>query len=98
MTAVAELSEEADNPPFYIAVVGKRRLRRLHRRGGCGTDPDDLHEMVPVYELQEAEFDVACKHCWRNGKQPQNPTPEASADASGSGEEDESSSSESETS
>ena len=98
VTAVAELCEEADNPPFYIAVVGKRRLRRLHRRGGCGTDPDDLHEMVPVYELQEAEYDVACKHCWRNGKQPHNPTPEASADASGSGEEDESSSSESEAS
>ena len=57
----------------------------------------DLHEMVPVYELQEAEYDVACKHCWRNGKQPQDPTREAS-DASGSDEDDESSSSESEAS
>ena len=54
-------------------------------------------EMVPVYELQEAEYDVACKHCWRNGKQPQDPTREAS-DASGSDEDDESSSSESEAS
>ncbi|CAE7460097.1 unnamed protein product [Symbiodinium sp. CCMP2592] len=49
-------------------------------------DPDDLHEMVLVYELQDAEYDVACKHCWRNGEQPQNPTHGAS-DASGSDED-----------
>ena len=61
----------SDDPPFFIAVVGKNRLRRLHRRGGCGTTPADLCEMIPLEDLQGAEYHVACKHCWRRGAQPE---------------------------
>ena len=32
----------SDDPPFVIAVVGKKRLRRLHRQGGCGATPAEL--------------------------------------------------------
>ena len=51
--------------PYFIAIVGKKRLRRLHRRGGCGTDPADLHEVEWVENLQGAVYDYSCKHCWR---------------------------------
>ena len=33
----AEKGDDADlRSPFSMTVVGKQRLRRLHRRGGCG--------------------------------------------------------------
>ena len=51
--------------PYFIAIVGKKRLRRLHRRGGCGTDPAELHEVEWVETLQGAVYDFSCKHCWR---------------------------------
>ena len=60
---ILNLAEAEAAPPFYAAVVGKPLLRRLHRKGGCGTDPNDLHIMEPVFELETAAYDVACKHC-----------------------------------
>ena len=69
MPAILQAQAE-DLPPFYIAIVGKGRLRRLHRKGGCGTAARDLREMLPVFELQDAVYDSACKHCWRNGENP----------------------------
>ena len=69
MPAVLQARAE-ELPPFYIAIVGKGRLRRLHRKGGCGTATRDLREMLPVFELQDAVYDSACKHCWRNGENP----------------------------
>ncbi|CAE7822629.1 unnamed protein product [Symbiodinium necroappetens] len=69
MPAILQAQAE-ELPPFYTAIVGKGRLRRLHRKGGCGTASRDLREMLPVFELQDAVYDSACKHCWRNGENP----------------------------
>ena len=63
----------AEAAPLFVALVGKRRLRRLHRKNGCDTARDDLLEMVPVFYLKSAEYDLACKHRWRNGEQPGDP-------------------------
>ena len=93
---ILNLAEAEAAPPFYVAVVGKPRLRRLHRKGGCGTDPNDLHIMEPVFELETAAYDVACKHCWRNGRCPEDPSSVSSAQSgSDSDGEGDSSSSES---
>ena len=63
----------SDDPPFLVpnTVVGKNRLRRLHRRGGCGATPADLRDMIPLENLQGIECRVACKHYWRSGAQPE---------------------------
>ena len=60
-----EQDRECVDSPYFIAIVGKKRLRRLHRRGGCGTDPAELHEVEWVETLQGAVYDYSCKHCWR---------------------------------
>ncbi|CAE7520545.1 unnamed protein product [Symbiodinium sp. CCMP2592] len=59
-----------EEAPYYISVVGKRRFRRFQRKGGCGTVPGGLHEMIPLQHLRGAEYDFACKHCGRRGKAP----------------------------
>ena len=60
-----EQDRECVDLPYFIAIVGKKLLRRLHRRGGCGTDPAELHEVEWVETLQGAVYDYSCKHCWR---------------------------------
>ena len=65
VSAVPEQDCDCLDAPYFIAIVGKKRLRRLHRRGGCGTDPADLHEVEWVENLQGAVYDYSCKHCWR---------------------------------
>ena len=66
VSAAPEQGCDCLDAPYFIAIVGKKRLRRLHRRGGCGTDPADLHEVEWVENLQGAVYDYSCKHCWRN--------------------------------
>ena len=63
--------QEGDAAPFFIAInVGSRRLRRLHRTGGCGTSALLLRERLPIQDLKGAEFDLACRHCWPHGESP----------------------------
>ena len=88
MPVAGEAEDEAP-PPYFIAVVGKRQLRRLHRHGGCGTVPADLREMIALQSLQDPVYDLACKHCWRKGSKPGDPSSD-----SGSGDDSSSSSSE----
>ena len=85
-----------EDAPYYISVVGKRRFRRLHRKGGCGTVPGGLREMIPLQHLRGAEYDFACKHCWRRGKAP-DAAAELSEGSSSEGSSSSSSSSESAT-
>lgn len=59
-----------ETPPFFISIVGKRRLRRLHKSGGCPTSAAELREMIPLWSLEGCEYHFACKHCWRHGSQP----------------------------
>ena len=81
----AVASDQGSDPcPYFIAVVGGRKLRRLHRQGGCGT-----REMIPLQSLEDAVYDFACKRCWRKGSQPGD-----SSSASGSSCDTSSSSSE----
>mgnify|MGYP001825758334 CR=1 FL=1 len=51
---------------YFVAILGKKKLRRLHRMQGCGTDPTSLHA-VEFHESLEGgvSFDVECKHCFR---------------------------------
>ena len=46
---------------------GKKRLRRLHRQGGCGVSLMDVQESEPVWRLKGTSYDLACRHCWRSG-------------------------------
>ena len=62
----ADIGDEC--APFFITVVGKKRLRRLHRAGSCGVSSMDVYESEPVWQLKGAEFDLACQHCWKAGE------------------------------
>ena len=46
-------------------MVGKRRLRRLHRTRGCGVSAVAVREVEAFRKLQ---YDLACRLCWRAGK------------------------------
>ena len=67
-----DLPEETDNVkedcPYFVTVVGKQRLRRLHRRGGCGVSLIDVQESEPAWSLRGLSYDLACKHCWAAGE------------------------------
>lgn len=67
----AEPAVEADDVgdnPYFVTIVGKRRLRRLHRTGGCGVTMVAVNEAEPVWHLRGLAFDLACRHCWRPGE------------------------------
>ena len=56
---------------FFICVTKNRRLRRLHRWSGCGTKPNaQVLDFEGHDDLQGVQYDAACKHCWKGGKQP----------------------------
>lgn len=38
-----DVNQVQESYAFYVTVLGKRRLRRLHRKGGCGTDSECRH-------------------------------------------------------
>ena len=63
--APPEEPRQEQNFRFYISVLGKRALRRLHRRGGCGTKPGDLLRCEFYENLDGVEYDAECKHCFR---------------------------------
>lgn len=86
--AFAEACSEA---PYFISIVGKKRLRRLHRRDGCGTVPAELHHVELVEDLSGAIFDFSCRHCWR--KEPAEGASSAAGQSSSSSESSSSSSS-----
>ena len=61
--------DDADlHSPFFVTVVGKKRLRRLHRRGGCGVSVLEVQESEPVWDLKGLVYNLACQHCWRPGE------------------------------
>ena len=70
MPEVAPAEELDSAEPFFIAIVGHRRLRRLHRSGGCPAAPRELREVEYLQSLEGAVYDFACKHCWRGGAEP----------------------------
>ncbi|CAE7730750.1 unnamed protein product, partial [Symbiodinium microadriaticum] len=78
--------QESKSYRFYVSVLGKRSLRRLHRKGGCGTKPEDLIKCEFYETLEGVEFDAECKRCFK-------PEPAASSSAEGAEPTDEGSSS-----
>ena len=62
--------EEGDvaDSPYFITTVGSRRLRRLHRRGGCGVSAIGVQACEAIWSLKGISYDLACKHCWRAGE------------------------------
>ena len=46
----------SNDPPVFVAMVGKKQLRRLHHREGCGAAFAELREMIPLEDLQGAEY------------------------------------------
>ena len=51
---------------FFICVSKNRRVRRLHRWGGCGVKPGaNITEFEGHDTLQGIQYDAACKHCWK---------------------------------
>ena len=78
--------QESKGYKFYVSVLGKRSLRRLHRKGGCGTKPEDLIKCEFYETIEGVEFDAECKHCFK-------PEPAAASSAEGAEPSDEGSSS-----
>ena len=62
-----DVAEEVDDAepqsPYFVTVVGKKRLRRLHRRGGCGVSMLEVQESEPVSDLKGLAYNLACQHC-----------------------------------
>ena len=58
---------EAESAPYFVTVVGKKKLRRLHRFGGCGVSSIEVQESEPVWRLRGTAYDLACRHCWKAG-------------------------------
>ena len=58
--AVAE-EPDAELAPYFVMVVGKKRLRRLHRQGGCGVSLMEVQESEPVWRLKGTSYDLACR-------------------------------------
>ena len=56
---------EAESAPYFVTVVGKKKLRRLHRFGGCGVSSIEVQESEPVWRLRGTAYDLACPHCWK---------------------------------
>ena len=79
-------AQESKSYKFYVSVLGKRSLRRLRRKGGCGTKPEDLIKCEFYETLEGVEFDAECKHCFK-------PEPAASSSVEGAEPTDEGSSS-----
>ena len=48
---VEDLDDADLHSPFFVTVVVKKRLRRLHRRGGCGVSVLEVQESEPVWDL-----------------------------------------------
>ena len=81
-------AKEVGDFRFFISVVGKKGLRRLHRKGARSTKPDRLAKCDFFMSIEGVSYDAECKHCFR----PEQPT--EGGPASGEcDEEDESSSS-----
>ena len=57
---IPEVIEEEPEPesPYFITIVGKQRLRRLHRRDGCGVSRLVVREAEPVWTLKGVVYDL----------------------------------------
>ena len=62
-----DLDPGAECAPYFVTVVGKKKLRRLHRSGGCGVGSIEVLEWEFVWQLKGAKYDLACRHCWKAG-------------------------------
>ncbi|OLP82107.1 hypothetical protein AK812_SmicGene37261 [Symbiodinium microadriaticum] len=62
---------------FYVTVLGKGRLRRLHRKGGCGKQPDKVRCVEYFESLKGITYDSECRHCFPSERDP--PEEEASS-------------------
>ncbi|CAE7427201.1 unnamed protein product [Symbiodinium natans] len=87
-----EVAEEVDDAesqsPYFVTVVGNKRLRRLHRRGGCGVSVLEVQESEPVWHLKGLMYNLACQHCWRPGESTVSEAEEADDSGSASDSED----------
>ena len=86
---VSEEVDDAESPsPYFVTVVGKKRLRRLHRRGGCGVSMLEVQESEPVWDLKGIMYNLAFQHCWRPGETTVSEAEEADDSSSASDGED----------
>ena len=49
---------------FWFSISDKKGFKRLHRRQGCGTKPEDCHMYREIDTLDGIKVDAKCKHCW----------------------------------
>jgi hypothetical protein len=70
-------TQKAPTPGLYVAIVKRRRFRRLHRygmRGACPLVPGiDYRDFEPVEAnlVENAVYDDFCLRCWRKGESPE---------------------------
>ena len=65
---VTEDLEEAQTFKYFVCNSKNGRYRRLHRWHGCGFLKPGLEitKFEGFDDLNNVEFDAACKHCWRD--------------------------------
>ena len=78
-------SAEDEAFAYFVTVVGKRKLRRLHRKGGCGTAPSCVQRVEYFESLQNVQYDAECRHCFP----PERAEPEEEASSISSSTDDE---------
>ena len=72
-----DVNQVQESYAFYVTVLGKRRLRRLHRKGGRGTQPDKVQCVEYFESLKGITYDSECRHCFPSERDP--PEEEASS-------------------
>eukprot|EP00435_Cladocopium_sp_Y103_P047857 s1903_g14.t1 len=65
-----DMVDAADSAPFFIAVLGKRRLLRLHKAGRCPASPSELRETIPLWSLDGAEYHSHASTAGAKGRNP----------------------------
>jgi hypothetical protein len=54
--AAESAGSDCEEAPFFISVVGQRRVRRLHKNKGCPTSASELREVIPLWTLAGEEL------------------------------------------
>ena len=72
--------------PLWYSVSANRGFRRLHRRGGCGSQPTDCLQSVQVFNLGDIRVDARCLHCFplKGDFEEEEPGDEGSSESSSS--------------
>jgi hypothetical protein len=80
---------DPSSAPLWYSVSAGRGFRRLHRKGGCGSQPSDCLEAVLVFSLNGIRVDARCLHCFPSKGVDEDAESEGSSESSSSPDSEE---------